>query len=526
VVRSARIVVALVVGLVGLLTFQVADAFAESAQLFATSFYSSEGEVLPISLATLSAGTKVKLGGQKPFGIAISPDGGRAFTANLGGGGVSAIETATGSFTTATGAALKSPGSIAVSPDGSQVYVGNVYEDTVAVVDAHTLAVAPAAITVGEWPEAIAFTANGQFAYVANTQTGSEDVSVIDTATRSVVKTITAGLPPFPCRLAVSPRNGDIVVAGGCGAGSGGVSVIDPLTDAATPVAGAGSDPDNALAMAPDGTRAYVHDNSNGDIKIVDLLTDQVESTPLAVGQGELENMVVSHSGRFLYAPRYDAGTISQIDTATGAVKPISTSLGRATAAAITPGAAPAAAFTVGPGSAGAATTFDAGASTTPDGGPATYEWNFGDGTTETTAAPTVSHAFAVAGSYTAVLTVRDDEGCAAEFVYTGQTAVCAGGAQARSSHAFTVPAAPSPPSSAPTTGRSSSTAHCRVPKLHGRGLKATRHRLRLAGCRLGKVRGDQGRKSKVVHQHPAPGRQLPVGAKVTVRVEPPSPAR
>ncbi len=53
---------------------------------------------------------------------------------------------------------------------------------------------------------------------------------------------------------------------------------------------------------------------------------------------------------------------------------------------------------------------FDGRASSDPDGGGLTYDWNFGDGTAHATSA-TVSHSYTAAGQYTATLTVRDPQG-------------------------------------------------------------------------------------------------------------------
>lgn len=62
---------------------------------------------------------------------------------------------------------------------------------------------------------------------------------------------------------------------------------------------------------------------------------------------------------------------------------------------------------------AGLSCTFDAGASTDPDGTVASYAWNFGDGTTATGVRP--SHAYASAGSYAVTLTVTDNAGTTAQ---------------------------------------------------------------------------------------------------------------
>ncbi|MGV8858333.1 PKD domain-containing protein [Rhodoglobus sp.] len=67
----------------------------------------------------------------------------------------------------------------------------------------------------------------------------------------------------------------------------------------------------------------------------------------------------------------------------------------------------PVAAFTLD--LAGLAASFNASGSSDPDGTIASYAWNFGDGQTGTGA--TASHSYATAGSYTATLTVTDNQG-------------------------------------------------------------------------------------------------------------------
>ena len=54
--------------------------------------------------------------------------------------------------------------------------------------------------------------------------------------------------------------------------------------------------------------------------------------------------------------------------------------------------------------------TFDAGGSSDGDGSVAGYAWDFGDGQTSSTG-PTVTHAYAAAGTYPVTLTVTDDDG-------------------------------------------------------------------------------------------------------------------
>jgi len=55
--------------------------------------------------------------------------------------------------------------------------------------------------------------------------------------------------------------------------------------------------------------------------------------------------------------------------------------------------------------------TFDASASTDPDGNITSYEWDFGDGNITNTTHEILNHSYSEAGSYEVTLTVKDDNG-------------------------------------------------------------------------------------------------------------------
>ncbi len=70
----------------------------------------------------------------------------------------------------------------------------------------------------------------------------------------------------------------------------------------------------------------------------------------------------------------------------------------------------PTASFTVSPSSpiAGQAATFDASASSDPDGTIVAYAWDFGDGSSTSGASAIAAHTFASVGTYTVTLTVTE----------------------------------------------------------------------------------------------------------------------
>ncbi|HKO37451.1 MAG TPA: PASTA domain-containing protein [Solirubrobacterales bacterium] len=59
----------------------------------------------------------------------------------------------------------------------------------------------------------------------------------------------------------------------------------------------------------------------------------------------------------------------------------------------------------------------------------------------------------------------------------------------------------------------------CEVPDLSGRPLKASRKLLRRSNCGLGPVRGQRSKAAKVVKQYRRPGKSLPAGTEVGVKL-------
>ena len=133
---------------------------------------------------------------------------------------------------------------------------------------------------------------------------------------------------------------------------------------------------------------------------------------------------------------------MTPIDTATNTAGTAITVGSAPVGVAVTPDQGPAAGFSATVAPAGQASSFDASASSDPDGTVSSYHWDFGDGTSQTTTSTTTTHTYATANAYTVTLTVTDDAGCSTALVFTGQTAYCNASAAARSTRSITVPPA------------------------------------------------------------------------------------
>jgi YVTN family beta-propeller protein len=154
--------------------------------------------------------------------------------------------------------------------------------------------------------------------------------------------------------------------------------------------------------------------------------------------------VAITPDGTTAYVTNVDAGTVTPIDTATNtAGTPIPVAGGsKPRGVAITPDQAPVAALSATPARAGQPSSFDASPSTDPDGTVASYEWDFGDGSSATTLSATTTHTYAGAGGYTVTVTETDDAGCSTSLVFTGQTVSCNGSSAAQASLQVTIAAA------------------------------------------------------------------------------------
>ena len=220
--------------------------------------------------------------------------------------------------TTLTGLALlvmSVPAAAGPADAQPHAYVADSQAHVVSVLDTATESVV-GTIAVGTAPSGVAITRDGTRAYVTNT--GSDSVSVLDIATNSVVATIAVG--PSPSAVAVTPNAARlyVVVAGGS------VAVIDTelagviaTIPVGTSLFGGGS----GVAITPDGRRAYVV--AQAVLAVIDTATNTVVSHP-DVGPSPAA-VAISPDGRRAYVTNawgFDtfAGSIVVIDTATGAV--------------------------------------------------------------------------------------------------------------------------------------------------------------------------------------------------------------
>ncbi|HET7446218.1 MAG TPA: PKD domain-containing protein [Solirubrobacterales bacterium] len=188
------------------------------------------------------------------------------------------------------------------------------------------------------------------------------------------------------------------------------------------------------LVISPNGRFAYVANGNEASVSAYAIgpagqLTPLGDTPTPALSQPQ--SLAMSVDGRFLYAEPQSGEKIQALSVAADGSLTV---LGAPTPTggesdAQTPVARPSdpvASFAATAGPPHGPTSFDASASTDTTSKIVSYEWNFGDGTTQTTATPTTTHNYKDPGVYTASLSLVDANGCSG-YSYTGQIAYCGG---------------------------------------------------------------------------------------------------
>jgi YVTN family beta-propeller protein len=196
-------------------------------------------------------------------------------------------------------------------------YVTNYGNGTVSVVNAPTSAIAGSPINVGPNPSFVAITPDGRHAYITNTNAAASpgSVSVIDTATNTVVATITVG--DQPQGVAISPDGSKAWVIDFGFQNGPGISIIDTATNTVTTTITAGLGAPFAAAFSPDGSRAYVTDLGLGKVLVFDTATNAIVASPSVVFATAL---AVTPDGSHLYVTSEITSGFSVIDTSTNSV--------------------------------------------------------------------------------------------------------------------------------------------------------------------------------------------------------------
>jgi YVTN family beta-propeller protein len=189
-------------------------------------------------------------------------------------------------------------------------YVANNADNSVTVINTNTNAIVKT-IPVGSFPYGVAVNQAGTFAYVTNS--GANTVSVISTSTNAVTATITLTGLSGPMDIALSPNGSTAYVS--CG-NSNVVAVINTAAKTFKTIAVANP---IGLAVTPTGAFLYVVSSGPGNVLAISTLTNSVVAT-IPVGTNIPIAVVISPDGSTAFVTNYNANTVSVIQTGNNVV--------------------------------------------------------------------------------------------------------------------------------------------------------------------------------------------------------------
>jgi YVTN family beta-propeller protein len=229
--------------------------------------------------------------GDWPLGVAVSPDNARVYVANMLSSSVSVIDAHTNIVIT-TIPVGGIPEGLAITPDGRRVYVPNGTGHYTSVIDTSTNTVI-ATTPGGEYALGVAINPPGTVVYIANRF--DHNVFVIDATTNSLIATIP--VVKYPIGIVVNPMGTRVYVVGGAlgeyyngVVGDPQISVIDTATNTVItniPLSGGGS---AGVSITPDGKLLYVARPEDNNVSVIDtaantvILTISVGNNPRAFG--------------------------------------------------------------------------------------------------------------------------------------------------------------------------------------------------------------------------------------------------
>jgi len=220
----------------------------------------------------------------------------------------------TGNLPGFTASATPQTATITVTPvSGSPsafAYVPNSGSNNISVMNTATNAVV-ATVPVGTYPFTVSALPNGSRVYVVNKN--SNNVSVINTATNAVIATITVGFNPMGS--AVSPDGSRLYVINN---GDNTISVINTATNTVSGLISGFSSPYHCR-LSPDGSKLYVTNSGNSTLATVSTATNAITAT-LSLGSSSPLGMALSADGSRLYIANNGSHNISVVNTVTNSV--------------------------------------------------------------------------------------------------------------------------------------------------------------------------------------------------------------
>lgn len=246
--------------------------------------------------------------------LALTRDGKRLFATNLASGKLSVIDTQTletiASIPTGSRCHV-----VTLTNDNQHAWVANIGTDSISIVDTTTYRIL-GTIPAGKGPTGLAFSTDGRFAYVSNQ--GDQAVAIIETASHQVIKTLPVKANPHFLVLGPDGR------IWGTNTGANDIYVIDPATQSIISSIEVGQGPQQIAFgyKGIAGPNAYITVGGTNKLVVVNAADPTrlrvMEEIDLGVAQGQGPNGIWANpEGTRLFVGNELSHNVVVIDTGT-----------------------------------------------------------------------------------------------------------------------------------------------------------------------------------------------------------------
>lgn len=211
------------------------------------------------------------------------------------------------SFTAVNTGTLPVTATITVMPvnPAAYAYIANVYSNDVSVINTKTRQVIKT-IPVGIRPYGVSASKDGSFVYI--TLSGENKIAVISTVTNTVINTIPVGKLPYG--VVVSPDGSRVYVTSSV---DNIVTVINAANNTIVTTIPVGTRP-SGVTTSPDGAKVYVANSSDNTVSVIDAITNSIVATIQVGFQPTLVSVGVD--GKNVYVANTGGHSVSIINTA------------------------------------------------------------------------------------------------------------------------------------------------------------------------------------------------------------------
>ena len=294
-------------------------------------YVSIAGGIAVIDTTTNQLSTNFSVPGSQSF-LAIAPDGKTLYASAIvnTSGGVQVISTADGSVTTTIPIFL--PSELTLTPDGSQLWVCNsINTGGIYIVDTASNTVVGGPITIsGQVPVILVFTPNGTDAFALYSEVGSIPMYLvqIDALTQTIKNSNFAGKALHgssglrqPTILSMDPNGKTMYVYDT--AAKFLIEAVAVKSQKAKGISPRSVDSDYCQTMTPNGKYLYIYEAKNvstdATIKSISTETGEVVGRTVTVGlpdpiNFELPVIAVAPNGKYAYVSNNSEGTVTVID--------------------------------------------------------------------------------------------------------------------------------------------------------------------------------------------------------------------